>query len=157
MTTKTRLDTIPREICDQIISNLDRVNDQICLALTSKHFFTSITTNKNLSCNSPKDSVRYEAWRFNWMMGDSLPENLPRFFDNDDVKALSLDEQAVVRQHLRRCKKSSKADLWGRLASPRKRCMTGPKVSVSRYGERRPSTRRASIEAAERIRKMARK
>ena len=92
---------LPTEILDAILVKM-RVNDQICLALTSKSLAQRIGSSRKLACNSRKITDRYEAWRFQWLSTDTDP-------------AGSLTRKQYDMTHARRCIKSSRSDLKARL------------------------------------------
>ncbi len=152
---KSSFELLPKELLDKILA-YNRVNDQICLAHTSKHFLNSITTRKGLVCNSPNESVRNEGWRFTWI-GDPWPPNFPRSFDKKDVKKLLPNDRFLVKRYLTRCKRLSSKNLRLRLAGSRTRNEPAIRVPTSKYEQRKPSTRRAAIEATFRMQKMRRR
>lgn len=143
MALNCRLEALPNEILD-VVLQFTRVNDQICLAMTSKNFFHRVNFNNHLACNSLNPDIRYEAWRFTWMVS-------PTSHCNSLCHCINLDDQGRIKEHLRRCKRSSKRDLRARLLGGTGRNSPAPVVYVTRSGVRKSSTRKAAIEAAARI------
>ena len=112
MTTSSPLELLPNEILNNIFVHC-RVNDQICLALTTKHFYTSITSHIKLACNSRKDKIRYETWRFAWIK-PHLQYDLPLLL-NEKLADTSNPARIRAKMHMRRCKRSLRADMVRRM------------------------------------------
>ena len=157
MAVKPILQNLPLEIFEKIALQA-RVNDQICLALTCKQLYTDISTITSLQCNSAKDSVRYEAWRFGWL-GYTKPDTIRDSFDDQDVRTLGLGDQLKIRQHLKRCKRSSSANLRGRISKDGLSTRSSSVCTVADVvrAERTRPTRTAAHKAVVSIRKFYRK
>jgi hypothetical protein len=134
-----QFEQLPYEILERILTKT-RVNDQICVALTSKGLYAKITSNSYLACNSNIKDVRYETDCFSWMSDTSSPGAST---NNTVVHSLG--------GHAMRCKRILSRSLSRRLSiSPTPEREVDSRASEE---EKRRPPRRAAAEAKARIQK----
>jgi hypothetical protein len=133
-----QFEQLPYEIIERILTKT-RVNDQICVALTSKALCAKVTSNPYLACNSAIKDIRYETSYFEWMSNASSP-------------GASTNSTVVhsLGGHAMRCKRVLSRSLSRRLsASP-----PPEREADSKGNEVKRPSRRAATEAKARIQKL---
>ena len=108
------LSGLPQDIYCDIIRRLN-VNDQICLALTSKSMAIAILNDIHLACNSDDQAVRFETWRFGWLPAYGQTLSSQRTLGLRDLELRMNTAKKINVKRLVRCKRKAQNDMMARL------------------------------------------